>query len=67
MPSRAKARISAAFSGVAEAVPFPGTIRETNASENARNFHLPEGTTLVTMHASFRLPLSLGIELVARL
>jgi hypothetical protein len=27
------------------------------ASEGARNFHLPDGTTLVTMHASSNLDL----------
>ena len=34
-------------------------IHETNALKKARNFHLPDGTTLVTMHASLNLDLDM--------
>ena len=35
----------------------PVDIPETNGRHDARNFHLPDGTTLVTMHASSNLDL----------
>jgi hypothetical protein len=65
--SGAKARILEAFRGmsgsrdlpknIAPVFPkhchaLPKSIHETSGSEDARNFHLPDGTTLVTMHAS---------------
>ena len=34
-------------------------IHESNALKNARNFHLPDGTTLVTMHPSSNLDLDI--------
>ena len=34
-------------------------IHEINALKNARNFHLPDGTTLVTMHPSSNLDLDI--------
>ena len=41
-------------------VPLPSIdIHETNALKKARNFHLPDGTTLVTMHPSLNLDLDM--------
>jgi hypothetical protein len=44
---------------VTEALRLPRNIHETSGREDARNFHLPDGTTLVTMHASSNLGLDL--------
>ncbi len=55
------------FSAAREGVAFPKNIRATLCSEDASNFHLPEGITLVTMHASFIGIQALGFELVAYL
>jgi len=44
---------------LAENVQFPKNIDDTSGREDARNFHLPDGTTLVTMHASSNLDLSI--------
>ena len=42
---------------LAEAVRLQENIHKANNREDARNFHLPDGTTLVTMHASSNLDL----------
>ena len=58
MPKLAFKRPSATL---AEDVQFPENIHDTSSRAEARNFHLPDGTTLVTMHASSNLDLDVHL------